>query len=483
MHSAENSKRKGSQRLAFRRAPGLTGGMTTSPEAPDGGGLTAGLARLPTRLHATGASAQALEAARRAFIDTCGVMLAGWREPATAMLAAASPDGGEAWALVGGRRLSAEHAARLNGMAGHVLDYDDVVLHGHPSVVLVPAILAEGQRLGVSGREALMAYVAGFEAWVELCGREPDTYHLSSWHPTAVLGAIAATVAVATLNRLDETIARHAIAIAASLASGVIANFGSHAKPLQAGHAAASAIEAARLARAGLTGGGAALESRHGLMIGVSPLRRVDLASPVRLPEVPEQWRLPAQGLSVKRYPVCYAAHRVIDGVVRLRQETGLQAGQVAAVTASLARAPAVTLRFDHPRTGHEARFSLQHAVAAALLDGAVGFPQLADAYVARPEVAGLYPLTRVRIVEDEPCPEQPGLALHDRVVIALHDGRRLDSGPIRYARGQARAPLSETELAAKFRDCAAHGGVCADALLSALQRLETLPSLRELTA
>ena len=458
--------------------------MTTLPADPEGPGLTAGLARLPARARETGLAPVALELAARAFIDTCGVMLAGWRESAVAMLDAASPDGGEARAFVGGRRLSAEHAARLGAMAGHVLDYDDVALHGHPSVVLVPAILAEGQRLGAAGRDALAAYVAGFEAWVELCRREPDSYHLSSWHPTAVLGAIAATVAVATLNRLDAATARNAIAIAASLASGVIANFGAHAKPLQAGHAAANAIEAVRLARAGLTGAAGALESEHGLMLGVSPLRRVDLKTPVRLPEAPHEWRLVEQGLSVKRYPVCYASHRVIDAVIQLRQETGLLAGEVARVTASLARAPAVTLRFDHPRTGLEAKFSLQHAVAAALIDGAVGFAQVTDGYVARPEVAALYPLTRVQIVEDEPCPDQPGLARHDRVLIELRDGRRLDSGPIRYARGQARAPLSAAELSAKFLDCAAHGGVPhPERLLQALQQLETLPSLRELTA
>src|SRR5690606_16566116 len=129
-------------------------------------------------------------------------------------------------------------AAMLNGLAGHVLDYDDVALAGHPSVVLVPAILAEAQRLDLPGMEALRAYVVGYEVWAELARREPDAFHLGSWHPTAVLGIVAAPAAVAALNRLDAARARNALAIAASTAAGVIANFGTHMKPLQAGRAA-----------------------------------------------------------------------------------------------------------------------------------------------------------------------------------------------------------------------------------------------------
>jgi aconitate decarboxylase len=446
-------------------------------------GLTAGLARLAVLTHEAAIAPAAIEAAKRAFIDTLGVTLAGWLEPAVAMLAGISADGSEAHALLGGRRLSAGDAARLNGMAGHVLDYDDVALHGHPSVVLVPAILAEAQRLEASGGAALAAYVAGYEAWAELGWREPDSYHLASWHPTAMLGTIAATVAVAVLNRLDEAIARNAVAIAASLASGVIANFGSHAKPLQAGRAAANAVEAVRLAQAGLGGSGDALESPHGLLRGVSPGARVDTASPVRLPQGPDDWRLLAQGLSVKRYPVCYAAHRAIDGVIALRTKTGLRPADVDMVVVNLGKAPAATLRFAHPATGLEAKFSLQHNVAAALVDGEVGFAQLADAYVRRADVVELYARTRLQLVETE-CPEQPGMALHDAVAIITRDGGRLDSGPIRYARGHARLPLSDAELDSKFLDCARHGG-CADgaALLESLRRMETLPNLDELAA
>lgn len=425
----------------------------------------------------------ATAAAKRAFIDTLGVALAGWQEPGIGLLAAALTAGDEAISLRGQLALTARDAALLNGMAAHVLDYDDVAAHGHPSVVLVPAILAEAQRLGGSGSAALHAYVLGYEAWAELAWRETGSYHLGSWHPTAMLGTIAATVAVAALNRLDEMHAGHALAIAASFTGGVIGNFGTPIKPLQAGRAAANAIEAVRLAAAGLRGSASALEGPHGLLRGISPAGAVDADAPPRLAQGPDDWRLLSEGLSVKRYPVCYASHRAIDGVIGLATENRLTAADVAKVTVSLGRAQAATLRFAHPVTGLEARFSMHHNVAAALVDHAVGFAQLSDDYVRRADVAACYGLTRMEVVEEE-CPDQPGMAKFDRVVIETRDGRRLDSGPIRHPQGHARQPLAEADLNAKFLDCARHGGVQdGPALLARLRGLEARNDLRELTA
>ena len=93
-----------------------------------------------------------------------------------------------------------EDAALVNGAAAHVLDYDDVTLDGHPSAVLVPAIVAQGEALGASGVELVTAYVAGYEVWVELLIREPVPLHQKGWHPTAVRGTLAAAAACAKLT-------------------------------------------------------------------------------------------------------------------------------------------------------------------------------------------------------------------------------------------------------------------------------------------
>jgi aconitate decarboxylase len=441
-------------------------------------GLSATLSRLLAAAPSSALPSSAIDAAKRAFIDTAGVMLAGRCEPAVALMKDYLSDGVQAHALFGEKCLSCKDAALLNGIAGHVLDYDDVGLHGHPSVVLIPAILAESERLDASGIDALQAYVMGFEIWAELGSREPDAYHLRSWHPTAMLGTIAAAGAVAYLNRLDNALAQQALAIAASLASGIIANFGSHMKSVQVGRAAANGIEAVHLAKAGIGGAADALESPHGFLHGISPRNLVDTQSPVRSVQVPR--RLLEMGLSVKRYPVCYASHRAIDGVIDLVSDAQLSADSVKSVTVGLGVAPAQTLRFSQPRTGLEAKFSLHHNVAAALIDRHVGFAQLTDDYVRRPEVMRLYEKTTMHVLNDE-SPEQPGMANADWVTIETLDGRRLNSGAIRYARGHARLPLSDAALEEKFLDCARHGQVDGAELLAKLRRMETL-RIRELT-
>jgi aconitate decarboxylase len=442
-------------------------------------GLTGEIAAFAADSADASVSHEVIHALKRAVIDTIGVTLAGRGEPAVAIMSGLLPEGLEALCWPGGRRLSAKDAALLGGLAGHVLDYDDVAQHGHPSVVIVPAVLAEAQRSGSSGSDALRACAVGYEVWTELAARESDAYHLGSWHPTAMLGTISATAAVAALNGTSAEATRNALAIAASFASGVIANFGTHTKPLQAGRTAANAIEAVRLAAAGITGAADPLEGAHGLLRGISPRGNVDTAAPAGF--AAGRWRWLKPGLSVKRYPVCHASHRAIDAMLDLTREAGLSAGQVRSVTVTLGQAPAETLRYDRPQTGLEARFSLNHSMAAALIDGAVGFAQLNDSYVRRPDVAALYPLTRMRI-EGEECPEQPGMAKHDRVVIACTDGRELDSGPLRYPRGHARLPLSGGELDAKFLDCARHGGVTDPAeLLAKLHALDEEPDMREM--
>jgi 2-methylcitrate dehydratase PrpD len=438
--------------------------------------LTQGLAAFTTG-DASAIPPVALAAARRAIIDTVGVMLAGRIEAPIPMLSRTLGDGNEALSLATGRRLRAPDAALLDGLAGHVLDYDDVGPHGHPSVVIVPALLAEGQRIGASGEAILRAYVIGFETWAELAWRETDAYHMGSWHPTPALGIVATTAALASLHGLHQEAATHALALAASFAAGVIANFGTPIKPLQAGRAASGAIEAIRLAQAGIIGAPDAIDGAHGLLRGISPRGNVDTASPIRAGN--GAWQLLEQGLSVKRYPVCYAAHRAIDGVLALARD--MKPDQVRKITVSLGRAPAETLRYHAPTTGLEARFSLHHNLAAALVSGNVGFAQLTDDYVRRPDATALYSLTTMEIVNEE-CPEQPGMAKFDRVIIEAKDGRQLDSKPIRYPRGHARLPLSDDELDVKFLDCAHHCRVReAEKMLGKLRAIEKVKDLREL--
>src|SRR3990167_7448943 len=257
----------------------------------------------------SGGSAVPEEAARivrTGFIDTISTMIAGRNEAVVGIVrrfvAARRSAAREARVLFGAESAAAADAALINATAAHALDYDDVALGGHPSTVLVPAVLAEGQYLGASGADALRAYLVGYEVWAELLAREPDAYHVKGWHPTAVLGTVAATAAVAHLHGLSDAACQNALALAASMAGGLVANFGTMTKPFHAGRAAACAIDAVRLPAPGLTAAPDAFEHHAGYLAALSPKGRAERERPA--PGLGRQLRIFDTGLSIKKYPM-----------------------------------------------------------------------------------------------------------------------------------------------------------------------------------
>lgn len=446
-------------------------------------GLTEELARFVSEPDLGDPPPDAVAIARSGFVDTIGTMIAGRDEPVVRIVAQQVARRGGATQsslLFGEGSASASDAALVNGTAGHALDYDDVALGGHPSTVLVPAVLAVGEQIDASGADALRAYLVGYEVWAELFSREPDAYHLKGWHPTAVLGTVGAAAAVAHLHRLNAEQCRNALAIAASMASGLVANFGTMTKPLHAGRAASAAVEAVELAAAGLTAAPDALEHHAGYLAALSPAGRADRDSPAR--SIGRRLRILDCGLSIKKYPICYATHRVIDGVLDIANAHDLQPDEVEEVRATIGHAQASMLRNHSPRTGLEAKFSLEFAVASALVARRVGLTELTDGFVAAPAVRDLMRKVRIATVETS-CPIEPVFALHDRVEVVARDGRSFDSGDIRFARGNAKLPLADTELRAKFIDCAASAGHAeAEVLYEQLAALQRLPRLRALS-
>jgi 2-methylcitrate dehydratase PrpD len=346
--------------------------------------------------------------------------------------------------------------------------------------VLVPAVLAEGEYLGASGADALRAYLVGYEVWAELLSREPDPYHLKGWHPTAVMGTVGAAAAVAHLHQLSPGVCRNALALAASMASGLVANFGTMTKPLHAGRAAACAIEAVRLAAMGLTAAPDAFEHHAGFLAALSPKGRAERERPASA--LGRQLRILDTGLSIKKYPMCYATHRVIDAVLDLATAHDLMPQDVRRVDATIGEAQASMLRNHQPATGLEAKFSLEFAVASSLVARQVGLSQLTDAFVLRPEVQSAMKKVTATTV-DTICPVEPMFALADRVQIKLNNGRTVDSGYIRFARGNAKLPLTGDELKRKFLDCLSGArDVDAEWIYGRLARLDSVANAQELT-
>ena len=443
--------------------------------------VTQSVARFACTFDLQAAPEAVFDRARRAVLDTVGVAVAGGREPSFAILAATVGDNGrgEATVVPTRARTSAAQAAFLNGTAGHALDYDDVAdeMKGHPSVVLVSALLALAEANASSGRELLEAYAVGFEVICALArGLPVDAHYKRGWHATATLGVIGATAGAGRLLGLDESRLRNALGIAASMASGSRQNFGTMTKPLHAGLAARDAVIAAQLGANGFTADQDQLEGPVGFlhMYGVESDPEAILTA-LNGPRV-----LFEHGLNVKKYPCCYNTHRMADAALALHAR-GIDARRVQAVTATFELGGQQAVIHHRPRTGLEGKFSSEYVLAACLLDGRVGLSTFTDAAVGRADAQDL--LRRVTIAESATPPWGPAEFDHAyaAVEVTLADGQVLRER-CDVPQGDARAPLTERELEAKFRDCLAfaESDWDADALLERLWHVENLPRVAE---
>lgn len=446
--------------------------------------LAIGLADFVAGVQFSRLPAQAVQVAKTGITDCIGVAIAGSEEPPVQILRRAilkAESDGEATVLGAndGLRTTAAEAAWINGTAGHVLDYDDVA-RGHPSVVIVPAVLAVAEALDASGADMIAAYVAGYEIWMELMQRERGSYQEKGWHHTPILGAIAATAACANLYRLDREQTMNALGIAAAQASGIVASHGTMMKSVQVGKAAHTAVLSARFARLGMTASPDVLDHERGFLKAISPTGEVDIETSAE--HLGIMWHICKHGLSIKRYPVCYRAHRAIDATLGLLERRQLGPDQIDYIEVSISRIDAMILVNHRPDCSLAAKFSIEFSVACALLSGNVGLQQLNDDFIRRSDVQNL--MSRITVVtNDNYDPDAPGFSVHDHITVFLKSGEVVESEKVRYARGHAKLPLSPDDLKRKFLDCIAVGnpGLNGQRLLRLLQNLESLPGCRSL--
>jgi 2-methylcitrate dehydratase PrpD len=256
-------------------------------------GLTAGIAARAAGVRYESLPADIRALARQCFLDWFAVTLAGAREElAQIVVATAAEEGGAPVATLVGHRARAplQQAALVNGTTSHALDYDDVHLSyiGHPTVTLVPALLALGEARNASGAEILAAFVAGYETICRIGLLTAPGHYALGFHATATLGSFGAAAACARLLRLDAARTATALGIAGTQAAGLKSMFGTMCKPLHAGMAAQSGLLAARLAARGFTSRGDVLECAQGFAATHGP----DFHSAAALADPPGGWHL-----------------------------------------------------------------------------------------------------------------------------------------------------------------------------------------------
>jgi 2-methylcitrate dehydratase PrpD len=445
--------------------------------------LTRELAAFSIELRRESIPQAARELAVRAILDTTGVTLAGSREACARIVAdlVRSRESRPVASAVGfGFQTSPESAALVNGVSGHALDYDDVnsAMTGHPSIPLVPTVLAVGEETEATGSEIIDAFIAGFEVETRLGRAIGRSHYERGWHATATMGTLGAAAAAARLYGLGVEQTRMALGIAVSLAGGSRQNFGTMTKPLHPGYAAQNGIVAAQLASHGFTADPTAIEAPLGLFALFSPGNDGDADSVVD--GLGTEFELLDTGISVKNYPCCFGTHRAIQAILDLRRENPLSIDSVERVSVVMPRGAAAPLIHSRPSTGLEGKFSMEYCAAAALLDGHVGLSTFEDDAVQRPDAQTL--LRRVTLEQDdvESAPADGFAEVH----ISLSSGeelvRRVDE-----PRGSPDQPLSIQELSAKFRDCASPviGPEATEHALQALLEIDHVASISALTA
>ena len=396
-------------------------------------------------------TARAAAPATAGMRDAIGCMLAGAREetPRRVLAAAARWGAGPAHAIGDGRALPAPWAALVNGTAAHVLDYDDTFapLSGHATAVLVPAILALGEEVAADGPALLDALVVGLETLAAV-GRGVNPRHYAlGWHATSTIGAIGAAGAAARLLGLDARGCRDALSLAVSMAAGTRMQLGAMAKSVHAGLAAKAGILAATLAAEGVGGAEEALDGpwRFAEMFAGRPAP----AGAMLPPADDAPLAIEAVGLAFKAYPTCAATHLSLDALLSLRARFAPE--EVAAIETDLPLVASRNLMHPDPQTGTQARFSMEYCLAVAAAEGEVGPADFEAEALRRAAVRALMPRIAMRGLPEPDDGPPPATTVRVR----LADGRVLqETRSIR--RGAPENPMSEAELAAKFRACAA---------------------------
>jgi 2-methylcitrate dehydratase PrpD len=348
-------------------------------------------------------------------------------------------------------------------------------MSGHPTVTVLPVILALGEMNHRSGRDVLEAYVVGVEVEGRIGSGIGRRHYAVGWHSTATLGTLGAAAAAAKMLRVNITETRMALGIAASEAGGLRQNFGTMTKPFHAGNAAKNGIVAAMLAQKGFTADESILETPFGFCSVLGGEGEYNLA---RMTEsLGNPFAIVDPGLDMKPYPCCRVTHRCIDAILDIIEEHHPTAEEVAEVECRTSPFSPQILIHHRPKTALEGKFSMEYCLARALLDGEIRLAQFSEEKVLDAKAQEL--LQRVKYVHPESV---EGQRMPEVVTVKLRDGRQY-SHEVLIAKGAPGNPLTKEELTVKYRDCASlvlsHEDT--ERSLAMVSRLEEVEDIAEL--
>ncbi len=332
-------------------------------------------------------------------------------------------------------------AALANGFLCHLQDYDDTHFPTilHPTAPVWPAVLALAEKHAATGRDTLAAFVLGAEAACRVAISVHPWHYDQGWHITGTAGVFGAAAGAGRILGLDKDKLTNALGVAGTLAAGVREVFGTHGKPLHAGHAAEAGLRAATWAQHGFTGGSDIIGGRRGFWAVAS---RDGHSEDALLGEFGERWELRNNGL--KPFANGIVSHPIQQGVIELRDEHALKPDQIESISVRVHPLVVELMNRADPRVGLEGKFSFQHCAAAALVDGAGHDAQFTDEKVRDPVIAGVR--AKVAATVDEAIMEDEVY-----LTVKLVDGRTLDKHVV-HATGSPTNPMTDDALEEKYR-------------------------------
>ena len=445
--------------------------MRTPPDAerpprpddfPKTPGLTNYVGTFVTQTKYEEIPAEVIELGKKSILDGLGLALAGSRAESGPIsrqfVRQSGVCNGKATVIGSTQRTSPRFAALLNGISIHADDFDDTQLAAakdrvygllmHPTVPVLPAIFALAEQRAVSGKEWMLAYHLGAEVECKLAEAISPRHYQDGFHTTGTCGPFGSAAACAKLLKFDLSKTLKTFGLAASQSGGLRENFGTMTKPFQAGHAAESGLVSAELVALGWTAAEQILEADRGFFHAAGgsydPSAIMD--------RLGKPWTFTSPGVSLKPYPSGSLAHPAMTELARLVVVHDIQAAQVDKVDIGANHNMTTTLLHHQPKTGLEAKFSMEFCMAILLLERKASLGQFSDKVVQRPDVQQM--IRRINFYVD-PEAENAGFDKMTSILkVHLTDGRMI-TGRADFAKGSPANPMTFEEAAAKFRGCA----------------------------
>lgn len=415
------------------------------------------------------------ELAKTALVDYVGVTYIGANMDESDIIKRyieRKPQNNESKAIGINGYYSMEDAAMMNGFFSHLLDYDDAGLVGHPSAVLMSTCFAAGETMAITGKELMTAYIIGYEITLKLADALMPMLTSNGWHGTPVFGNIGATIVAGRIFKLSKEQLTNAIGIATTMASGLMENFGTVAKPFHAGMAAANGIRASRLAQAGLTSSPTSIEGECGYakLFAHTKLEEEDL-------EFGGSWNLFLQDLLLKKYPCCSAAHTALDGIEEICREQKLHYKDVKQVVVGVPKFTLKNLIHPEPKNSIEARFSMNYALATLLVTGKFDVDSFSGKVLNNKEIRKM--MKKIEMKEGEDFKGTEYIDNEPAVIDLYTYNQDYYHKRIDFSKGTTVNPLSEEELHEKFFACLGGKNNTSIGILEGLKNIEQIPDIR----